>query len=280
MNNKLDAGITLANGIEMPLLGLGVFQIPDGADVVNAVRCALETGYRSVDTAAAYKNEEGVGVALNQTDIPRDEIFLTTKVWNSDQGYEKTLKAFEASRKRLGTEYIDLYLVHWPGPDVSLYRETWRALEFLYESGVARAIGVSNFHPHHIESLLQESDVAPMVNQVEFHPRLQQPELINYCTDHNIQIEAWRPIMKGDVNDIELLLKLGAKYRKTPVQITLRWIIQRGIVAIPKSVNSERIRENAGIFDFLLENDEMEQIGRLDLGQRFGPDPEVFQQDF
>jgi diketogulonate reductase-like aldo/keto reductase len=280
MKNNLEARMTLANGVEMPLLGLGVLHIPDGSDVEDAVTCALEEGYRSIDTASIYKNEDGVGAALLKTDIPRSEIFLTTKLWNRDQGYESTLKAFEASLERLKTDYVDLYLVHWPGPEPSRNWETWRALEAIYTAGQARAIGVSNFLTHHLETLTDETVISPMVNQIEFHPQLQQPELIQYCRDHDICVEAWRPIMKGEVNNIELLQKMGAKYGKTPVQITLRWIIQQDIVAIPKSQNPERIRENAHIFDFALDDGELEQISELDLGRRLGPDPDTFDLDF
>lgn len=277
---SVEAASLLPNGVQMPWLGLGVFRIPDGEVVAQAVRWALECGYRSIDTASAYKNEAGVGAALQQTEIPREKIFLTTKIWNSDQGDESTLQAFHASLQRLATDYVDLYLVHWPGPDASKYSDTWRAMEAIYKAGQARAIGVSNFQVHHINALLQESEISPMVNQIEFHPHLQQPELIQFCVDQGIQVEAWRPIMEGEVNEIALLNELGGKYGKTPVQVTLRWILQRGIVAIPKSQHRARIRENADIFDFQLEDDEIDQINSLDQNRRLGPDPDTFVMDF
>lgn len=280
MINSVETATTLQNGIQMPWLGLGVLHIPDDEIIEHAIQWALECNYRSIDTATVYKNETGVGAALQEAVVPRDEIFLTTKLWNSDQGYESTLKAFQASLKRLGTDYLDLYLIHWPGPDSSKINDTWRALESIYKAGEARAIGVSNFQVHHLEALLQESDVPPMVDQIEFHPHLQQPELIQFCVDQGIQVEAWRPIMKGEVNDIVTLNELGRKYGKTPVQVTLRWILQRSIVAIPKSQNRGRIRENADVFDFQLEDDEIEQINSLDQSRRLGPDPDTFDLDF
>lgn len=280
MIKSIKATTTLQNGIQMPWLGLGVLHIPDGETIEHAIQWALECNYRSIDTATVYKNETGVGAALNEAVVPRDEIFLTTKLWNSDQGYENTLQAFQASLKRLGTDYLDLYLIHWPGPDASKINDTWRALESIYKAGEARAIGVSNFQVHHLEALLQESDIPPMVDQIEFHPHLQQPELIQFCVDQGIQVEAWRPIMKGEVNDIVTLNELGRKYGKTPVQVTLRWILQRSIVAIPKSQNRGRIRENADVFDFQLEDDEIEQINSLDQSRRLGPDPDTFDLDF
>jgi diketogulonate reductase-like aldo/keto reductase len=276
----LNESVTLRNGVEMPLLGLGVLHIPDGNEVSDAVCWAIEAGYRSIDTASVYKNESGVGLALERVDVPRSDIFLTTKVWNSDQGYERTMEAFKASLARLKTDYVDLYLIHWPGPDGMLNVETWKALESIYEAGEARAIGLSNFQAHHIKALVEHIEIQPMVNQIEFHPQLQQPELIQSCLEHQIQVEAWRPIMKGEVNDIELLKELGAIYGKTPVQITLRWIIQQGIVAIPKSQAKERIRENSDIFDFSLTEDEIKRIQTLDLGRRLGPDPDAFDLDF
>ena len=280
MGESIEATTTLQNSIQMPWLGLGVLHIPDGEVIEQVVQWALECDYRSIDTAAVYKNETGIGAALHKAVVPRDEIFLTTKLWNSDQGYESTLQAFQASLQRLGTDYVDLYLIHWPGPDASKFIDSWRALESLYKAGKARAIGVSNFQVHHLEPLLQESEIPPMVDQIEFHPHLQQPELIEFCVDQGIQVEAWRPIMKGDVINIELLQELGKKYGKTPVQVTLRWIIQRGFIAIPKSQDRDRIRDNANVFDFQLESDEIEQIDALDIGHRLGPDPDTFDLDF
>jgi diketogulonate reductase-like aldo/keto reductase len=264
--------VKLNNGVEMPWLGLGVFRAGEGGEVENAIATALKTGYRSIDTAAIYENEKGVGDAIAKSEIPREEIFLTSKVWNSEQGYQSTFKAFNESLEKLQTDYLDLYLIHWPKGDRST--ETWRAMEELYESGKIRAIGVSNFHEHHLEKLLSESKIVPAVNQIEFHPELVQPKLLNYCTEKGIRVEAWRPIMKGDVNKIELLQQLAKKYNKTAVQIVLRWDIQKDVVTIPKSVTPERIIANADIFDFELSQKEVAQIDKLDKNNRLGGHPD------
>jgi diketogulonate reductase-like aldo/keto reductase len=269
---------TLHNGIQMPWLGLGVLHIPEGEAVENAVRWALESGYRHIDTAAVYGNEVGVGRAIKQSDVTREEIFVTTKVWNNDQGYDNTLIAFEASLKRLDMEYVDLYLVHWPVKDK--FKNTWRALETIYDSGRAKAIGVSNFLVHHLENLLQGARIVPMVDQVEFHPYLQQPDLQMFCRKHQIQLEAWRPIMQGRVMQVAELVELGHKYGKTPVHITLRWMLQRGIVTIPKSVQQHRIQTNADIFDFDIEPEDLTLIDDLDRSERLGADPDNFHFDF
>lgn len=274
VTNISDTAI-LHNGVRMPWLGLGVLRTPEGEAVENAVRWALEAGYRHVDTAAVYGNEAGVGRAVRQSNIPREEIFITSKVWNTDQGYDNTLAAFEASLERLGMDYVDLYLVHWPVKNS--FKDTWRALETIYGSGRARAIGVSNFLVHHLESLLEETRTIPMVNQVEFHPYLQQPALQAFCQEHHIQLEAWRPIMKGQVDRVPELLALAGKYGKNPVQITLRWMLQLGIVAIPKSSQQHRIQANADIFDFELEPEDIALINGLDRNERLGADPDNFQ---
>lgn len=271
---KISDTTTLHNGVKMPWLGLGVLRSPEGEAVENAVRWALEAGYRSIDTATVYENEAGVGQAIKQSGLPREDIFVTGKVWNTDQGYDTTLQAFETSLKRLDLDYLDLYLVHWPVK--GKFRDTWRALETLYDSGRVRAVGVSNFLIHHLESLLETAQVVPMVNQVEFHPYLQQPDLQAFCRKYHIQLEAWRPIMKGQVAQLPELAALGDKYGKNPVQITLRWILQRGIVAIPKSVQKQRIRENADIFDFEIEAGDLALIDRLDQNERLGADPDNF----
>jgi len=256
----------------MPLFGLGVFRSKEGLEVENAVSIALESGYRHIDTAAVYGNERGVGKAVKNSKIPRNEIFITSKIWNSDQGYQTTFDAFEESIERLDTDYIDLYLIHWPKGDLSV--ETWKAMEEIYNQGRVRAIGVSNFLVPHLEMLLPHCKVKPMVNQVEFHPYLQQPALQQYCIEHQIQLEAWSPIMKGKVNDIPVLQALAAKYGKTPVQITLRWELQKNIVTIPKSVHKERIVANAGVFDFEITPEDMLKIDRLDKEERVGPHPD------
>jgi len=265
--------IRLNNGVLMPQLGLGVYKVREGEEVKNAVRWAIEAGYRHIDTAALYENEAGVGEAIRESGVPREEIFVTTKVWNTDQGYEKTLKAFEASRKRLGFEYVDLYLVHWPGRDKFI--DTYRALEKLLSEGLVRAIGVSNFKEHHLERLMAETSIVPAVNQVEFHPRLQQKSLLEYCRAKGIALEAWAPLMKGQL-DHPVLVRLAAKYGKSPAQIVLRWHIQLGVIAIPKSVHRERIFANADIFDFELAPEEMAEIGTMDENHRFGKDPDEF----
>lgn len=256
----------------MPWLGLGVFLSKEGDEVENAVKTALKNGYISIDTAAIYQNERGVGTAINESGIPREEIFLTSKVWNSDQGYQNTLAAFEESLEKLQTSYLDLYLIHWPKGKRSV--ETWKAMEELYEKGKIKAIGVSNFLVHHLEDFLPECKIIPAVNQVEFHPELIQPELLQYCQNRNIQLEAWSPIMKGKVNDIPLMKELATKYGKTPVQIVLRWDIQKGVVTIPKSVTPERIISNADIFDFELSIEDIAKINRLDQNKRIGPHPD------
>ncbi len=268
----ISSKVKLNNGVEMPWLGLGVFQSVDGNEVINAIHSALDTGYRSIDTAAVYRNEKGVGSAICESSVPRNEIFLTSKVWNSEQGYDSTKAAFEESLEKLQTDYLDLYLIHWPKGQLSL--ETWKAMEELYEAGRIRAIGVSNFLVHHLEDFLPHCKVIPAVNQVEFHPRLVQPELLKYCQEKGIQPEAWSPIMRGQVMEIPLLKELGEKYGKSPVQITLRWDIQKGVITIPKSVTKERIQSNADIFDFELLPEEMAQIDALDLNQRTGPHPD------
>ena len=269
---------TLRNGVQMPWIGLGVLYLDDGGPVEDAVRWALEAGYRHIDTASIYGNEAGVGRAIRASGVLREEIFVTTKVWNRDQGYDKALAAFEASLERLDMDYVDLYLVHWPVKE--LYKETWRALEDIYESGRARAIGVSNFLIHHLQDVMADARIQPMVNQVEFHPRLQQPELQAFCREHGIQLEAWRPLMKGQVLQIPELVALGEKYGKNAVQITLRWMMQRGVVAIPKSGNRDRIFSNIDIFDFELSDDDMAIIDALDRNERMGRHPDNFHFDF
>ncbi|NGQ96617.1 aldo/keto reductase [Brevibacillus sp. SYP-B805] len=263
----------LNNGVKMPWFGLGVWKTKEGEEVEYAVSTALRLGYRSIDTAAIYGNEAGVGKAIQRSGIPREEIFLTTKVWNADQGYDATLRAFEESRQKLGVSYVDLYLIHWPVK--GKYKETWKALEKLYKDGVVRAIGVSNFQIHHLQDLMADSEVVPAVNQVEYHPLLTQKELLAFCRDYRIQLEAWSPLMQGNL-DLPLLKELGQKYGKTPAQIVLRWDLQNGVVTIPKSVNENRLKENADIFDFELSQEDMEKIGQLNENKRFGPDPDNF----
>ena len=276
MISNLRSTTTLHNGVEMPWLGLGVFLVKDGEEVVNSVRAALEVGYRSVDTAAAYKNEEGVGKAIAESNVPREELFITTKVWNADQGYEATLAAFDVSMKKLGLEYLDLYLIHWPLPSQGKFIDTWKALEKLYKDGRVRAIGVSNFKVHHLEEVIAKGEIVPMVNQVEYHPRFNQRELHDFCKKHGIQLEAWSPLMQGGLLEEPILVELAKKYNKSTAQIIIRWDIQTGVVTIPKSVKPHRIAENKDVFDFELSEEDMDKISALNQDQRMFADPDTF----
>ncbi|HLJ66518.1 MAG TPA: aldo/keto reductase [Chloroflexota bacterium] len=268
--------VTLNNGVRMPQLGLGVFLVRND-EAIRSVSTALEAGYRLIDTAAAYGNEAGVGEAIRRSGIPRDEIFLTSKLWNADHGYEKAVKGFETSLDKLGLEYLDLYLIHWPLPMRGLAAETWKGLEQVYSSGRVKAIGVSNFTPEHLEQLLQESDIVPAVDQVELHPTFTQQDLRRYAGEHGIQVESWYPLggqrNKDALLSLPLLAGLAERHGKTPAQIILRWHIQLGLVVIPKSTNPGRIRENFAIFDFELSGEEMDAISALDRGVRLGADP-------
>ncbi len=263
----------LNNGVKMPWLGLGTWKVFDQNEAAETVEMAIKTGYRAIDTAAGYRNEEGVGKGIRESGVPRNELFITTKVQNPDQGYESTLRAFEESRKKLGLDYIDLYLVHWPVK--GKYIETWKAVEKLYQDGLIRAAGVSNFQIHHLKDLFENSSLVPAVNQVEYHPHLTQLELRAFCKEHGIQLEAWSPLMQGNL-DIPLLKELGEKYGKTPAQIVLRWDLQNAVVTIPKSTNESRIKENADIFNFELSGDDINAINGLNLNKRYGPDPDNF----
>ncbi|WP_240419280.1 aldo/keto reductase [Paenibacillus periandrae] len=273
MTVSITESVELHNGIKMPLLGLGVWKTKDGDEVINAVKSSIQAGYRSIDTAAAYGNEDGVGIGIKESGIAREELFITTKVWNASQGYDSTLQAFDESRKKLGLDVIDLYLIHWPVK--GKYKDTWRALEKLYKDGAVRAIGVSNFQVHHLEDVIKGSEIVPMVNQIELHPRLTQLELRSFCQSHKIQVEAWSPLMQGNL-DIPVLAKLADKYNKSAAQIILRWGLQHGIVVIPKSVNPKRIQENAAIFDFTLSAEDSALLDGLNENHRFGPDPDNF----
>ena len=273
MIDSIQDTTTLRQGVEMPWLGFGTFELT-GATAEEAVGWALDLGYRSIDTAAVYGNEEEVGAAIRSSGVGREEIFLTTKVWNTDQGYDATMSAFDASLERLRTDYVDLYLIHWPVE--GMFGDTWRALEDLHDAGRARAIGVSNFLVHHLEQLIKHAHVVPTVNQVEFHPRLQQPALQAFCRDHGIRLEAWRPIMKGGVLEIPELVAIGEELGKSAVQVTLRWMIQNGVVAIPRSSQRKHVEANADIFDFELTPEQMETIDGLDRDMRTGEDPDNF----
>lgn len=271
--SPLTRSVPLANGISIPLLGLGTWRIADGPPVINAVGAALDLGYRHIDTAAIYGNESGVGAAIAAAKVPRDEIFLTTKAWNDDQraGPAAVRKAFAQSLALLKTSYIDLYLLHWA---VGTYVENWKVLEELHAAGKVKAIGVSNFLQHHLEEILAACTVKPMVDQFEFHPRLLQPDLLAFCRQHQIVPQAWSPLMKGKVLDIPELQTLAARYGKTVPQLVLRWDIQHGVVTIPKSTRPERLRENAGIFDFEIAAPDMAAIDALDQHHRIGADPD------
>ncbi|OIN67326.1 glyoxal reductase [Exiguobacterium sp. KRL4] len=266
--------ITLNNGLVMPQLGYGVFKVPE-QDVYEAVLEALRAGYRSIDTAMIYENEAGVGRALKDSGIPREDIFLTTKVWNKDQGYEQTLAAFETSLQKLGVDYVDLYLIHWPMPDEDLYMETWRALEQLYQDGKTKAIGVSNFHIPHLTRVLEEGTVVPAVNQIELHPFLSQKAIRDFCQKNGIVVEAWSPLMKGrDALTEPVITDIATRHAKTPAQVILRWHLQHNIIAIPKSVTPSRIQENLDVFDFVLSSDDMKQIDQLNRDERTGSNPD------
>lgn len=278
MAKNLQDTTTLENGVKIPWLGLGVFKVKEGAEVVDAVRTAIKYGYRSIDTAAIYGNEEGVGQGikegLQEAGISREDLFVTSKVWNADQGYESTLTAYEKSLKKLDLDYLDLYLIHWPVK--GKYKETWRALETIYNEGQVRAIGVSNFHIHHLKDLFQESKITPMINQVECHPRLIQRELRAFCKEQGIQFEAWSPFMQGKLLDNPTLQEIADKYSKSIAQVIIRWDLQNDIVTIPKSIKEHRIIENSNVFDFELSKEDLVQIDALNQNQRVGSDPDNF----
>lgn len=263
--------VILNNGVKMPLLGFGTYNAGDDVKLKNSIKESIKIGYRSVDTASFYGNEDVIGCALKESDISRNEIFLVSKVWNSEQGYEKTLKSFEKSIKKLKTDYLDLYLIHWPQ---SLNKETWKALEKLYKEGYVRAIGVSNFKINHLKELIENAEIMPAINQIEFHPRLVQKDLMEYCKENSIQLEAWSPLMRGLVFEIPLLKELAQKYDRTISQIVLRWDLQMGVATIPKSTTYSRIKENADIFDFKISEEDIRKIEKLNDGFRIGMDPD------
>lgn len=267
--------IALHDGVEIPQLGFGVFQVPP-EETQSVVEVALDAGYRHVDTAAAYRNEKGVGAALAVSGLPREEVFVTTKLWNSQQGYDSTLEAFDASLGRLGLERVDLYLIHWPAPSEDRFVDTWRAFERILEEGRVSTIGVSNFRIEDLERLSSETGTRPTVNQIELHPSFQQEELRAWHAEHGIVTEAWSPLAQGGLLDEETIGRIAARHGKTPAQAILRWHLQLGNVVIPKSVTPERIRENLELFDFELDDEEMAEFARLDSGERIGPDPETF----
>ncbi|GAA2249603.1 oxidoreductase [Streptomyces ruber] len=265
--------IILNNGVEMPQLGFGVWQVPDD-EAEKAVATALENGYRSIDTAAIYGNEEGTGKAIAASGIAREELFVTTKLWNSEQGYDSTLRAFDASLDKLGLEFVDLYLIHWPVPAKDKYIDTYKALEKLYADGRARAIGVSNFLPEHLERLAGETSVVPAVNQIELHPHLQQRALREYHAEKGIATEAWSPLGQGKgLLEVPAIVAIAQKHGVSPAQVVLRWHLQTGNVVIPKSVTPSRIKENIDVFGFSLDDEDMAAISALNEDRRIGPNP-------
>lgn len=267
--------ITLNNGVPMPQLGFGVFQVPDNEASV-AVTAALAAGYRSIDTAAIYGNEAGTGRALAESGIARNELFITSKLWIDDLGYEPTLAAFESSLAKLGLDYLDLYLIHWPAPALGRYEDSWRALEKLLADGRVRAIGVSNFLPEHLQKLIQLGGTVPAVNQVELHPALQQRDIAAFNAEHGIATEAWSPLAQGAVLDDPYILDIAGRHDRTAAQVVLRWHLQRGRIAIPKSVTPARIQENLAVFDFELSADDLSAVDALDRDGRTGPHPASF----
>ncbi|GLZ36782.1 aldo/keto reductase [Actinokineospora sp. NBRC 105648] len=267
--------VTLNDGSTIPQLGFGVWQVPDD-EVVDAVTTAIDAGYRSIDTAAIYGNETGTGLAIARSGVPRAELYVTTKLWNTEQGHDSTLRAFDASLAKLGLDYVDLYLIHWAAPARDAFVDTWRAFEKIKADGRARSIGVSNFHVPHLDRLLAETDVVPAVNQIELHPNLPQGELRAFHAAHGIATEAWSPLASGQLLADPVLATLAAKHGKSPAQVLLRWHVQLGNVVIPKSVTPERIRANIDVFDFELDAADLETLAGLENGKRVGPDPDRF----
>ncbi|MFH9466244.1 aldo/keto reductase [Streptomyces clavifer] len=267
--------LTLNNGLEMPQLGFGVWQVPDD-EASKAVATAIEAGYRSIDTAAVYGNEAGTGKGIAASGVERDELFVTTKVWNADQGYDSTLRAFDASLDLLGLDHVDLYLIHWPLPVKDAYVDTYKALEKIHADGRAKSIGVSNFLPEHLERLMGETSVVPAVNQIELHPQFQQAESRAFHARHGIVTEAWSPLGQGKGLTVPTVVAIAHKHGRTPAQVVLRWHLQTGHVAIPKSVTPSRIVENIGVFGFELDADDLAALAALDEGKRIGADPREF----
>jgi len=267
----IDSKVVLNNGVELPYLGLGVYLLSSGYEANEALIYALEIGYRLIDTASYYGNEYDIGKAVRESSIPREQIIVTTKLWNSDHGYDNAIKAYNESLKTLGLDYIDLYLIHWPVE--GLRQDSWRALEKLYEEGKCRAIGVSNYTIKHLQELLDQSKTVPAVNQVEFSPFLYQEELLKFCKEHGIQLEAYSPLTRGNKFSHKTVMRLAQKYQKTPAQILLRWALEHGVVVIPKSANEKRIWENANIFNFSLDENDMQLLNNLNENYRVSWDP-------
>lgn len=269
----MDKTKQLANGIEMPRLGLGVWRVEDN-DATNSVKWAIENGYQLIDTAAVYKNERGVGEGIRQSNTKREDLFITTKLWNADQGYDSAHQAFNDSLERLGLDYVDLYLIHWPVE--GKFNDSWKAMEEIYESGRAKAIGVSNFHQHHIEELMKTAKIKPMVDQIELHPTLTQVELREFLAKEDIAVEAWSPLGQGKILQNPTLVEIAEKHDKSAAQVIIRWHLQSDSIVIPKSVHEERIKENFDVFNFELNDDEMKRIDALNINERLGADPDNF----
>lgn len=272
---------TLANDVQIPCIGFGTWQTPDGETAINSVKAALKAGYRHIDTAACYGNEASVGQAIKESGVPREEIFVTSKVWNTERGYEKTLAAFETTMAKLDLDYVDLYLIHWPAAAnqfenwKEINAQTWRALEELYIKGKVKAIGVSNFLPHHLEALLEGVKVVPMVNQIEYHPGFMQAESVAFCKAHNILVEAWSPLGTGNVLNNETLIMMAQKYSKTVAQICIRWVLQHGLLPLPKSITQSRIIENTEVFDFEIKEEDMAIIDTIPFCGGAGINPDA-----
>ena len=276
MIRSLNNCAVLNNGVEMPWLGLGVFKVEDGQTVINAVKYAVEAGYKLIDTASIYQNEKGVGLAIRECAVAREALFITSKIWNKDQGYDSTLKAFDITMANLQLEYLDLYLIHWPMPKNRDYIATWKAMERLYREGRIRAIGVSNFEPEWIQDIIDECEIVPMVNQVECHPYFQQEKLRAYCREKKVHVQAWAPLAQGKILGDEKLIKLAEKYGKSAAQFVIRWALQSGLLTIPKSIRQDRIISNADVFDFVIDEEDMEAMKGFDANTRVGPDPRDF----
>lgn len=267
--------LSLNDGHTIPQVGFGVWQVPDDI-VTDATLEAFRSGYRHVDTAAVYENERGVGEAITRADLDRSDLFITTKVWNTDHGYDATLRAFDASIGLLGLDFVDLYLVHWPAPATGDFLETWRAVLSLREDGRVRSVGVSNFHVHHLTRIIDEFGVVPVVDQIELHPWLPQSELRAFAAQHDIRIEAWSPLASGNLIEDPQLAAIGAKYGKSAAQVMIRWHLELGNIVLPKSVTPERIRQNIDVFDFGLDEEDFAVIATLESGRRTGPNPDEF----
>ncbi|MGX9134644.1 aldo/keto reductase [Rummeliibacillus sp. JY-2-4R] len=271
--------VSLNNGVKIPAVGYGTFRVKDSNELAEMVTLAIKEGYRHIDTAHIYGNEESVGrgikKAIDEGIVTREELFVTSKVWNDGLTYEETKSAYEESIQKLGLEYLDLYIIHWPGQNDN-YIEVYKALEELYNNKKVKTIGVSNFHVHHLEKLLANTSIVPAVNQIEFQPRLTQVEVREYCKEHGIQVEAWSPLMNGEILNDSTLVEIAKKYQKSPAQIVLKWDLQNDVITIPKSMTPSRIRENLDIFDFILTDEELDKISSLNEDFHYGPDPEEY----